>query len=551
MKFNYFALFAGLTLGGILLLGVPTFLRTPVWVDVTYHDVSAWNILHGGVHYRDVFETNLPGMVWVHAILRPIIGWSHEAIRCADLVMFGLIVFLLTRFAKKTCLSATSQIWLAVPCVLFYVFETEFIHVQRDGWMLLPATMAAWLRFRQLGNPSTKLALVEGFVWGLAVWIKPHAVVPAFFVWLVCFMRVPAREMGRATLRIVGGGLIAGMLGVAWLLATGTWKPMWDVLLNWNGEYYDWSPSYIYYKAGIIFGYFRPFSQIHYVALPLALIAIFRRKPELAARSLLAALYLGWLLQAAIIQKEFDYAHSPPTILALAFVACHRWLPVGPVFLLWSLFGSVIFNYAAKNEKVIQFEKDHPALYRKFCPPHSSLDPARLKLWSRCWHDGSMELKDELTFFYNIHCCPDWADLERVADFLRENKVGDRDLICWHDSTHPLYIWLNVRPGLRYPHVMTAMKFRSKLGVIRSETLGSPAKYVVADLVPCSYLEEPFPKAPPPGLIEKLPPYFPDWGKLVYPWNQKPVYRAGRYFVFEITHPEGDIVFPLPDAFKN
>ena len=56
----------------VLVIGVPLFLRTPVWVDVTYHDLSAWNVLHGGVHYRDVFETNLPGMVWLHAAIRPV-----------------------------------------------------------------------------------------------------------------------------------------------------------------------------------------------------------------------------------------------------------------------------------------------------------------------------------------------------------------------------------------------------------------------------------------------------------------------------------------------
>ena len=62
---------AAVMLAGVLILAVPLFVRAPVWVDVTYHDISAWNIRHGGVHYRDIFETNLPGMVWVHLLLRP------------------------------------------------------------------------------------------------------------------------------------------------------------------------------------------------------------------------------------------------------------------------------------------------------------------------------------------------------------------------------------------------------------------------------------------------------------------------------------------------
>lgn len=82
------------------MIGVPVYLRMPVWVDVTYHDLSAWNIQHGGVHYRDVFETNLPGMVWVHALLRPAIGWSHESIRVADLTVFAFVLFTLTLFLR-------------------------------------------------------------------------------------------------------------------------------------------------------------------------------------------------------------------------------------------------------------------------------------------------------------------------------------------------------------------------------------------------------------------------------------------------------------------
>ena len=80
---------ASIALAAVLAVGVPLFVRTPVWVDVTYHDVSAWNVLHGGVHYRDVFETNLPGMVWLHCLVRPVVGWSHEAIRMVDLVVIG------------------------------------------------------------------------------------------------------------------------------------------------------------------------------------------------------------------------------------------------------------------------------------------------------------------------------------------------------------------------------------------------------------------------------------------------------------------------------
>ncbi|MCE9567032.1 MAG: hypothetical protein K8U57_33940, partial [Planctomycetes bacterium] len=64
-----------------LLLGVPFFLCLPPWPDVTLYDMAARSILHGGVYYRDVFDTNLPGIAWAMAVVRYLFGWSYEVLR--------------------------------------------------------------------------------------------------------------------------------------------------------------------------------------------------------------------------------------------------------------------------------------------------------------------------------------------------------------------------------------------------------------------------------------------------------------------------------------
>ncbi|MBO0697888.1 MAG: hypothetical protein J2P46_05820, partial [Zavarzinella sp.] len=294
------------SLTAVLVIGVPLFLRTPVWVDVTYHDVSAWNVLHGGVHYRDVFETNLPGMVWLHCLVRPVVGWSHEAIRIVDLLVFATVLWLLTRLMKSSGVSASGRVWFAVAAALFYLFETEFIHCQRDGWMLLPAVAATWLRAARCITPrSTYWSVVEGVLWGLAVWIKPHVLVPAVFVWLTSLRYQPRRAAVFDAAGLLAGGLIAGAAGTLWLVRTGAWSPMWDVLRNWNPEYYKWSWADTWYKVRLVSAYFAPFSLLHFVAIPVALVAIVRRD---GSRATLAALYLGWLAQATLVQKTFDYA---------------------------------------------------------------------------------------------------------------------------------------------------------------------------------------------------------------------------------------------------
>src|SRR5947208_953414 len=83
----------------------------------------------------------------------------------------------------------SSAAGFVAAAALFYPFTSEFCHCQRDPWMLLPAAVAARLRLRQLGRATAATrglfgpAALEGFVWGLAVWLKPHVVVPAAAAW--------------------------------------------------------------------------------------------------------------------------------------------------------------------------------------------------------------------------------------------------------------------------------------------------------------------------------------------------------------------------------
>src|SRR5437763_10397174 len=163
--------------------------------------------------------------------------------------------------------------------------------------MLLPAVGATCLR---LAERRWYRSLAEGLLWGLAVWIKPHVLLPALLVWLVSLRTQTRRAALTDTVYLLAGGLIAGGLGSLWLVRTGAWGPMWDVLLNWNQEYYRWSWGDLWYKVRLVSAYFGPFSLLHFAAVPVALVAVVRREPN---RAVLAALYLGWLAQATVIQK--------------------------------------------------------------------------------------------------------------------------------------------------------------------------------------------------------------------------------------------------------
>ena len=563
-----------LVLAALLVAGLPLFVCMPLWPDVTLYDLAARNVLRGGVHYRDIFDTNLPGMVWLHALVRSLFGWSSEAMRAADAVVVALTTAALALFLGKLGVSRAGRAWFAVAVAAFYPFLTEFCHCQRDTWMLLPAAVALHLRFRQLrrcqsGSPPARsvfrAAAGEGVAWGLAFWIKPHVAVPALFVWLASMARVggsspasspgavpasPWRLRGADFLGLLCGGLLAALPGVAWLIASGAWPYFWDVLLNWNAGYYTWTADEMELRLGMVLVYFAPWSVAHVLAIPAALAAlaqarVWRRRPAQESparegRALLAALYLGWLAQAVFLQKGFHYVHAPAVLLALASLASWRF-PVGPVFLAWCVAGGLVHEFApeapALEARLAQLRKTYPATCRELIPWHPLADRHWPELWVRCWREGSTpELRDRLSGLPDIHCAPGWVELQAVADYLRQFDLKDGELLCWNDSTHPLYLMLNVRPAVRYMHVGTALNIRGHRGDILRDVRAARPRFVVSDFLLVGFYYD-FPYDPPAGRPFDLPEAFPADVRAVYPWCEPVVFRAGRYCVHVPTGP--------------
>ncbi|HSQ58574.1 MAG TPA: hypothetical protein VLM40_22830, partial [Gemmata sp.] len=232
-----------------LVIGVPLFLCMPPWNDVTLHDMVVRSILRGGVVYRDVFDTNLPGIDWAMAAVRAAFGWSYEVLRACDLLVIAAEVGLLLGWVRRAGGASYSVAWLAAAAALFYPYTSEFCHVQRDPWLLLPALIAARMRLARVLKVTENRSSVsvrgrsflEGLLWGVAVWVKPHVIFPASAMWIVSAMLIARRGSGRSILRdlagLVAGGLAAGAAGIAWLVGTGAWPYFLDVFLNWNPNY--------------------------------------------------------------------------------------------------------------------------------------------------------------------------------------------------------------------------------------------------------------------------------------------------------------------------
>jgi hypothetical protein len=493
----------------LLTVALPLFLCMPLWADVIHYDLCARNLLRGGVHYRDTFDVNLPGMAWLHVAVRSLLGWSSEAMRLADFLVVAVIVGLLVCWLRPLGVTRTVRAWTAVALFACYFSLSEWCHCQRDVWMLLPALTALHLRqaqVRELTGTSPSLSRLllrgaaEGLLWGLAFWIKPFVLVPALACWLMAACgtwRVSPRAVAVDGAVVLAGGLLAIGVGVAWLIGSGAWPYLCEVFT-------DWMPAYgaaDHWPLGhckLLYRRLSPWSWAHFLALPIALVTLRHSadaKHPQNAQALLAALYLGWLVQALLLQKGFDYNLTPLLPLSLTLLVGLRQ-PCGGLFL------TVLTAVATFQHPLLQAD--------------------RLALWPRCWSEGSSAaLRTRLQWAPGPNT-PDWVDLERVAAFLRERGVQDGEVTCHGNTTVPLYLDLDLQPSTRFLHLESLLhsmpgcqdRFCRALSASRQ-------RFVVSDV---QSVDSP----------ERL-------GTL-FPWSEPVVFRAGRYQVHEACGCRGDLV---------
>jgi hypothetical protein len=486
----------------LLIVHVPAFLCQALDADVSEWDLCARTVRGGGVIYRDALENNLPGMLWLHLLLRPVVGWSTEAFRVVDLGVLAAVVFLLVRWLPAGA-SGAARLGTAFVLACFYLSTSEWCHCQRDPWMLLPALLALELRRRQIPGSARSSwgflfrPFLEGLLWGGAFWIKPFVAVPALACWLASARLIgKSRWLAVDGLLLVLGGLAAGAAGCAWLWVTGAWADFWEVMWTWNREYVvhdtsDGAPGLI--LAGFLIR-LSPWLLVHLAAVPLACRDLWRgeRGGEESARGLLlSALYAGWLLQAVALQHLFDYVHVPAVLLALA-VVCRR---------------AAMTPGTARTALVALL-----ALCVALRLPGLTLQ--RLGLWDRCLREGSsVELRDRLSLLPRTK----WTDLDRVRAFLAGRGLRDGELTCYNMRTLPLYLDLGVRPATR--HFLLANEwaiFRRQRGTIGADLAASRQRYFVCDLAVTSWK---------PGCGPEDDPGFPI------------LFRAGRYAVLALDAP--------------
>jgi hypothetical protein len=524
-----------------LAVGVPLFLRMPLWCDATLYDVAARTMLASGVHYRDVFDTNPPGFPWLLCGVRVLLGPSPEAVRGVDLGIVAAAVAFLLVWTRRAGASHAGIAWAAAACAAFYPFTHEFNHAQRDVWMMLPAALAIGLRLRRLGrSPTVAGGVLEGLLWGVGCWVKPHLLFIAAAVWLVTAGRLGSvRGATKDLAAVVAGGLVAGLSGLAWLVGTGAWPHFLDTWRNWNTSYADIVRHELPFRVvHMQLGYFPPYSGFALLAVPLALWNLrgcSSPEPARFRRAVLAAVYLAWLLSALLLQRPFHYVHIPETLLMLALFAANRW-PVPFALVLVQLAGGAFLLAAAHSPALNDFHhrtRDANPVYRHLAERNAAFAANRTRWWAGCFdRDPPRELRRGVGRWVDHFGGHDPVQLGAVADYLRTQNVRDGELIAWHDSPHALYLELGVRPGFRFMHVGTVVGLGpwQREQVLKELQAALPhARFAVSDMHRITAHHA----ALAGDDWERL---LPVWQRSEFPFDQPVVFRSpgGRYLVHRI-----------------
>jgi hypothetical protein len=178
---------------------------------------------------------------------------------------------------------------------------------------------------------------------------------------------------------------------------------------------------------------------------------------------------------------------------------------------------------------------------------HPLVNLDRLTLWRRCWEEASSPvLRDRIKLTEGE---VEWEQLEKVAAYLRSLNLRDGELTCYNNTTHPLYLELDLEPSTRYLHFDTLLRFMpAHRETIRQALASSGQRYVVSDLRAAGLTPEQ--REEWYNSTDALPAGLPEGWVGRFPWSEPVVYKTTRYAVHKVTGPVKSLSFEqaiLPD----
>ncbi len=225
-----------IALGACVLLGALNLWAPFTW-DQAIFAMGADRILHGGLLYRDYWDTKQPGIFWFFALAAKLFGLSEEGVHALELAWFSAFAAVLIVTLRRAFEHRWSAAVAALTIVGFYWAVTEDWHqTQPEGLVAFPMFVSVWCALE--GARATRRSAPRWFLAGLAGGVvgvfKLLLVALPGLCWLMSLAwraRDPrprkARDLAIAVAALALGLALplAAMAGV--LMAQGVWSDAW------------------------------------------------------------------------------------------------------------------------------------------------------------------------------------------------------------------------------------------------------------------------------------------------------------------------------------
>jgi len=233
--------------------------------------------------------------------------------------------------------------------------------------------------------------------------------------------------------------------------------------------------------------------------------------------ALLAAAFVGWMVQAFAFQHLFDYIHAPAVMLAFLLLAV-----------------CTVLQFASRERRERQWSVAWVAFAMLALCWSPLVQPSRLQLWTNCvWGPVTPAVRDRLSHFRN----PNRQDLARVTEFLRRQDVSGKDVCFYNSDFVGMYRQMGLTPPTRYTYFYELIRYLpSHHDDLLHGLMETPHRFVVTDVVTTGIKAERVDHLGPNGPLKDANAQPRHWSR-GYPWSCPAVFRAGTYLVHRVDGP--------------
>jgi hypothetical protein len=170
--------------GSVIVLMIAT-LRWPPNQDFAKLSLIVRAISQGQRPYADVVDMNYPGTYLVYTAGQAVFGTSYLAVRLQDLALMLVVMAGSWVFLKPISRTAAAVSVFLIPWWYYTAFYVA-VNYQRD-WLIAAAVL--WAANLLIGPTRTWKVLGAGVLMGLAMMIRPTAVLPAVVLCVLVVVR--------------------------------------------------------------------------------------------------------------------------------------------------------------------------------------------------------------------------------------------------------------------------------------------------------------------------------------------------------------------------